>query len=86
MCFLFGEQNEVEKGPEGIKAMRAEKKPGRAGEKTLCAWCGRVKGSNGSWEKASSKKTPRQTTHGICPECLASEMCAANSRQPRLAR
>ena len=52
-------------------------------ERTLCAWCGRMKDSDGFWGKASSKRALEQATHGICPECMASEMCAERD-QPRL--
>jgi hypothetical protein len=58
-------------------------------ERTLCAWCGRMRDSRGVWGNASSIKALEQATHGICPECIASEMCAepGQSRdQPRLER
>ncbi len=44
--------------------------------KVTCAWCGRVKRGNGFWQEEPAKKSARSVTHGICPECLASEMCA----------
>lgn len=42
--------------------------------RTLCAWCGRWRNSDGSWEIATNGLGDN-ATHGICPECLASEMC-----------
>src|SRR5688572_11508783 len=58
-------------------------------ERTVCAWCGRIRDSSGLWRKASSIKALEQATHGICPECMASEMCAEPDQppdQPRLER
>jgi hypothetical protein len=41
---------------------------------TLCAWCGRLRKPDGSWENTAIERG-NDATHGICPECLASEMC-----------
>ena len=41
---------------------------------TLCAWCGRSRKLDGTWEDAATERG-NDATHGICPECLASEMC-----------
>ena len=39
--------------------------------RTVCAWCDRVRGSDGEWRPAEEGEAPgRATTHGICPECL----------------
>jgi PAS domain S-box-containing protein len=37
-----------------------------------CAWCGRIKTSDGSWESAEAyleRTTKVKITHGMCPEC-----------------
>ena len=44
---------------------------------TLCAWCGRIKTSGGEWETIPDVQLDANTSHGICLECIASEMCAA---------
>lgn len=44
---------------------------------TSCAWCGRVKHADGAWGKAepANPNDPNDTkTHGICPDCMSSEM------------
>jgi hypothetical protein len=51
-------------------------------EITGCAWCGRIRRSDGRWEAPRGRRTPRwrrdtltlrPTTHGICPECYERE-------------
>ena len=42
---------------------------------TSCAWCGRVRKADGEWGEAEPSELLHDTkSHGICPECLASEM------------
>lgn len=42
---------------------------------TSCAWCGRVRKADGEWGDAEPAGLLHDTkSHGICPECLASEM------------
>jgi len=44
----------------------------------VCAWCERVRTSSGRWEEAGvAERQPAEATHGICPECFASETRAA---------
>jgi hypothetical protein len=44
----------------------------------VCAWCERVRTSAGRWEDAgAADREAAETTHGICPECLAEETRAA---------
>lgn len=49
---------------------------GKGAITTLCAWCGRIKRSEGEWEPSLEAELDWNTTHGICPDCMASEMCA----------
>jgi hypothetical protein len=51
---------------------------GKGSITTLCAWCGRIKRTEGEWESPVGMELDSNTTHGICPECIASEMCASN--------
>jgi len=51
---------------------------GKGSITTLCAWCGRIKRTEGEWESRLGAEIDCNTTHGICPECIASEMCASN--------
>ncbi len=45
-----------------------------------CAWCERVRTQDGEWQPADAGESERpETTHGICPECLAHETHAALS-------
>jgi hypothetical protein len=45
---------------------------------TVCAWCERVRTSAGRWEDVGdADRKAAETTHGICPECLAEETRAA---------
>ena len=47
---------------------------------TSCAWCGRVKSADGEWGAAQPSELLHDTkSHGICPECLASEMYGGNT-------
>ena len=45
----------------------------------VCAWCERVRTSARGWEESSAPPRAEQATHGICPECLATEKRAANA-------
>jgi hypothetical protein len=45
--------------------------------KVSCAWCGREKKADGEWSDGGmteAEVAEENLTHGICPECLASEM------------
>ncbi|MFI4942970.1 MAG: hypothetical protein ACHP85_06890 [Burkholderiales bacterium] len=44
----------------------------------VCAWCERVRTSAG-WEESSAPPRAEHATHGICPECLATEKRAASA-------
>ncbi len=47
----------------------------------VCAWCERVRTSEGRWEEVDvSLPVPEAATHGICPQCLADETRAACAR------
>jgi len=49
----------------------------------VCAWCNRVRATCGDWTQASAGEAScAETTHGICPECLARETRAALSPAP----
>jgi hypothetical protein len=39
----------------------------------VCAWCGRVRTHPGCWEEADADPIAAEATHGICPECLATQ-------------
>jgi hypothetical protein len=40
----------------------------------VCAWCQRVRTSQGRWERVDpSEIRPTDVSHGICPDCLAQE-------------
>jgi Zn finger protein HypA/HybF involved in hydrogenase expression len=41
---------------------------------TLCAWCGRFKNPDGTWGTPTAHRLQKEATHGICPQCLATEM------------
>ena len=45
----------------------------------VCAWCERVRTSAGGWEESSVPPRAEHATHGICPECLATEKRAAGA-------
>jgi hypothetical protein len=40
---------------------------------TVCAWCGRVRNGSGRWEEPDAHPVSSDTTHGICPDCLAAQ-------------
>lgn len=43
----------------------------------LCAWCGRIRNSDGSWEDVTTylkREAGTDVTHGLCPTCAAKEM------------
>ncbi len=45
----------------------------------VCAWCERVRTSAGGWEKAQGPApVASESTHGICPDCLAEVQQAAS--------
>jgi hypothetical protein len=40
----------------------------------VCAWCQRVRTSQGRWERVdASEARPAEASHGICPDCLEQE-------------
>jgi hypothetical protein len=40
----------------------------------VCAWCQRVRTSQGRWERVDPSEARRfEASHGICPECLEQE-------------
>jgi hypothetical protein len=39
----------------------------------VCAWCERVRSRSGCWEEADPEPCGQDATHGICPECLATQ-------------
>ena len=39
----------------------------------VCAWCERVRTLAGGWEEPSVEPAVEDATHGICPECLATQ-------------
>ena len=39
----------------------------------VCAWCERVRTSPGRWEETDMAPVAERATHGICPECLATQ-------------
>jgi hypothetical protein len=39
----------------------------------VCAWCERVRNGAARWEEADQQPTAGEATHGICPECLATQ-------------
>jgi hypothetical protein len=44
----------------------------------VCAWCERVRTSAGRWESAQAPApVASESTHGICPDCLAEVQHAA---------
>jgi hypothetical protein len=44
----------------------------------VCAWCERVRTSSGRWVEADAADVEAtEATHGICPDCLATEQSAA---------
>jgi hypothetical protein len=47
----------------------------------VCAWCERVRTSAGGWEESTAPPRAEHATHGICPDCLATEKSAANEGQ-----
>ncbi len=45
----------------------------------VCAWCERVRTTAGRWEKAEgAAPEASESTHGICPDCLAEVQHAAS--------
>ena len=45
----------------------------------VCAWCERVRTTAGSWEEAQpAAPAACESTHGICPDCLAEVQHAAS--------
>jgi hypothetical protein len=36
----------------------------------LCAWCDRVRTTDGEWEAVDDALLGMEATHGICPDCL----------------
>lgn len=47
-----------------------------------CAWCGEVRGLEGSW-RTPSRWDPRESgfTHGICPRCFTRESAALHKKE-----
>jgi hypothetical protein len=44
----------------------------------VCAWCERVRTNAGRWQKAEGAgPAAAESTHGICPDCLAEVQHAA---------
>jgi hypothetical protein len=44
----------------------------------VCAWCERVRTGAGRWEETDAAELDAaEATHGICPDCLATEQSAA---------
>jgi hypothetical protein len=44
----------------------------------VCAWCERVRTRAGRWEELeAAEREVAEATHGICPDCLATEQNAA---------
>ncbi len=44
----------------------------------ICAWCKRIRESEGTWvtpEKYIMRKTDADVTHGICPDCMERQRC-----------
>lgn len=42
--------------------------------RVVCAWCQRVRTSQGRWERVDPSETrPVDASHGICPDCLEQE-------------
>jgi hypothetical protein len=39
----------------------------------VCAWCERIRTLAGRWEDAEQEPVLEDATHGICPECLATQ-------------
>ena len=39
----------------------------------VCAWCERVRNGAERWEQTEREPAAREATHGICPECLATQ-------------
>lgn len=39
----------------------------------VCAWCERVRTLGGAWEEPAPEPAVEDATHGICPECLATQ-------------
>ncbi len=49
----------------------------------VCAWCERVRTGAGRWEKTEGTgPAASESTHGICPECLAEVQHAAAADAP----
>jgi hypothetical protein len=49
----------------------------------VCAWCERIRTSAGRWEEAQgSAPVASESTHGICPDCLAEVQHAASLEAP----
>jgi hypothetical protein len=45
----------------------------------VCAWCERVRTTADRWEKAEAPApVASESTHGICPDCLAEVQHAAS--------
>ena len=43
----------------------------------MCAWCKRIRGEAESWESVEDyvqRRTPASFSHGICPDCLQSQL------------
>lgn len=39
----------------------------------VCAWCERVRTLGGGWEEPAPEPAVEEATHGICPDCLATQ-------------
>jgi len=48
---------------------------------TICAWCKRIRGSDGTWmhpEVYIRRRTESEVSHGICPDCFAQQRSASS--------
>jgi hypothetical protein len=53
----------------------------------VCAWCERVRTTAGRWEAAPAPAPlASESTHGICPDCLAEVQHAASLEAVPLSR
>lgn len=43
----------------------------------MCAWCRRMKDDDGGWGATTRDVSERSISHGICPECEAQTLDAA---------
>ena len=49
----------------------------------ICAWCGRIRNNEGSWETIENylgNKMNTQITHGLCSECYQRESQAVEGQ------